>query len=232
MREVIRPGDTPIAERAAAALAAIGPAEPFAATRHPPILVIPDVLSPEFCEYLIEQFEVRGNEPSGTYRMADGQMVHDKTGQNKRRRDHHVVDQDLLQAIGGRIERRVLPEIRRAFPCPIKYVEEFKIVSYDADVGGFFRPHRVNTTAGTAHRRFAITLNLNLEGHGGGELRFPEYGYASYRPATGAAVIFSCDLLHEVTDVTAGQRYVLLSFMYDESGRQLMERLNAAHARG
>jgi len=56
-------------------------------------------------------------------------------------------------------------------------------------------------------------------------LRFPEYGQASYRPATGEAAIFSCNLLHEATDVTKGSRYVLLSFMYDESGRQIMEKM-------
>jgi len=126
----------------------------------------------------------------------------------------------------------VLPEIRRAFHCNIRYVEEFKIVRYDADPGGFFRPHRDNTSAGTAHRRFAMTLNLNAEDHEGGELRFPEYKMASYRPRTGEAAIFSCDLLHEATDVTRGSRYVLLSFMYDESGREIMDRIAASRAAG
>ncbi|MBO6783030.1 MAG: 2OG-Fe(II) oxygenase [Alphaproteobacteria bacterium] len=230
VRDVLRPGDTPIAKRAAAIVAEIGRPAAFDAPYHPPILVLPDVFSPGFCEWLIEQFETRGNEPSGTLRMSDGKMVHDTSGQNKRRRDHHVVDKDLLEAIGSRIERRVLPEIRRAFHCPIRYVEEFKIVRYDADPGGFFRPHRDNTSMGTAHRRFAMTLNLNSEGHEGGELRFPEYDMASYRPRTGEAAIFSCDLLHEATDVTKGSRYVLLSFMYDESGRQIMERYRQAKA--
>ncbi|MBT5944124.1 MAG: redoxin domain-containing protein [Rhodospirillaceae bacterium] len=224
IRSVLRPGDTPIAERAAAEIAAMDAVVPSPASLHPPILVIPEVFSPSFCEWLIEQFETRGNEPSGTLRMEEGKMVHITDGVTKRRRDHHVVDKDLLEAIGSRIERRVLPEIRNAFHSDIRFVEEFKIVRYDADVGGFFRPHRDNTTLGTAHRRFAMTLNLNTEDHEGGELRFPEYGQASYRPATGEAAIFSCNLLHEATDVTKGQRYTLLSFMYDESGRQFLER--------
>ncbi len=225
VHSVLRPGDTPIAQRASEVIAAIGKATPFPASLHPPILVLPDVFSPDFCTWLIDQFETRGNEPSGTLRVSEGKMVHDTSGQNKRRRDHHVVDKDLLDAIGSRIERRVLPEIQRAFHCPIRFVEEFKIVRYDAEPGGFFRPHRDNTTMGTAHRRFAMTLNLNTEDHEGGELRFPEYGQASYRPATGEAAIFSCNLLHEATDVTKGSRYVLLSFMYDESGRQIMEKM-------
>ena len=73
----------------------------------------------------------------------------------------------------------------------------------------------------------AMTLNLNSEEYEGGELRFPEYGNASYKPASGEAVVFSCDLLHEATDVTRGQRYVLLSFIYDDDGLKQLERYRA-----
>jgi hypothetical protein len=38
--------------------------------------------------------------------------------------------------------------------------------------GGFFRAHRDNLSPATAHRRFALTLNLN-ESYQGGQLRFP-----------------------------------------------------------
>lgn len=224
VQSVITPGYTPIAERAAAELQALQPFEPFSPGYHPPILVIPQALPRDFCDYLIEQFNERGNEASGTLRMSEGKMVHADDSSIKRRRDHHVVDQDLLEQISAYMERRVLPEIHRAFHCPIKFVEEFKIVRYDANPGGYFRPHRDNSTLGTAHRRFAMTLNLNAEDYEGGELCFPEFNNATYKPATGEAAVFSCDLLHEATDVTAGQRYVLLSFMYDESGREFLEK--------
>lgn len=224
VQSVITPGYTPIAERAAAELLALRPFEPFSPGYHPPLLVIPQALPRDFCSYLIEQFDKRGSEPSGTLRMTEGKMVHASDSTVKRRRDHHVVDPDLLEQISGYVERRVLPEIHRAFHCPIKFVEEFKIVRYDADPGGYFRPHRDNTTPGTAHRRFAMTLNLNSEDYEGGELCFPEFNNATYKPATGEAAVFSCNLMHEATDVTEGQRYVLLSFMYDEPGRQHLEK--------
>ena len=44
---------------------------------------------------------------------------------------------------------------------------------------------------------------------------FPEYGDYRYKPAAGAAVVFSCSLLHEALPVTRGQRFALLSFMRD-----------------
>lgn len=231
VQKVITPGYMPIAEHAAAELKALVPAPPYDPGYHPPILLIPQALPRDFCAYLIEQFNVRGNEPSGTFRLSEGKMVHASNTEVKQRRDHHVVDRDLLDQIGGYMERRVLPEIHRAFHCPIKYVEEFKVVRYDAEPGGYFRPHRDNTTPGTAHRRFAMTLNLNAEDYEGGELRFPEFDNATYKPATGEAAVFSCDLLHEATDVTEGHRYVLLSFMYDDAGRQVLEKYRQAMAR-
>jgi hypothetical protein len=54
----------------------------------------------------------------------------------------------------------------------------------------------------------------------GGQLRFPEYGPELYRPAPGAALVFSCSHLHEVLDVTAGRRFVLLSFLFGEKARR------------
>jgi predicted 2-oxoglutarate/Fe(II)-dependent dioxygenase YbiX len=44
---------------------------------------------------------------------------------------------------------------------------------------------------------------------------FPEYGDYRYKPATGAAVVFACSLLHEALPVTRGQRFALLSFLLD-----------------
>jgi hypothetical protein len=51
-------------------------------------------------------------------------------------------------------------------------------------------------------------------------LRRPEYGPELYRPAPGAALLFSCSHLHEVLDVTAGRRFVLLSFLFGEEARR------------
>ena len=65
----------------------------------------------------------------------------------------------------------------------------------------------------------ALTLNLN-DGYQGGQLRFPEYGPELYRPALGAALLFSCSHLHEVLEVTAGRRFVLLSFLFGEEARR------------
>ena len=141
----------------------------------------------------------------------------ERTGNDelKRRRDHVVEDERVLQRLVSTVGRRVMPEVRRAFSFPATRFEGFKIVRYGSENGGFFRAHRDNLSPATAHRRFALTLNLN-EAYEGGELRFAEYGPMTYRPAAGEALLFSCSLLHEVTDVTRGERFALLSFLFGE----------------
>jgi predicted 2-oxoglutarate/Fe(II)-dependent dioxygenase YbiX len=103
-------------------------------------------------------------------------------------------------------------------------MERYIVARYAADEGGYFRPHRDNTTKGTAHRKFAVTINLNAEEYEGGDLCFPEFGPQTYRAPTGGAVVFSCSLLHEARAVTRGRRYAFLPFLYDDDGARTRER--------
>lgn len=98
-------------------------------------------------------------------------------------------------------------------------------------MGGHFRPHRDNTTRGAAHRRFAVSINLN-DDFEGGELYFPEYGPRTYKAPAGCAVVFSTPLLHGVRQVTGGRRYAFLPFLYDESAAKIREANNAFLADG
>ncbi len=141
----------------------------------------------------------------------------------KRRRDWLVTDAKLLQQINAFIGRRVVPEIEKAFQFRVTCFERYVVACYEAANQGFFQPHRDNLAVGTAHRRFALTLNLNA-GYEGGCLRFSEYGSDLYTSAAGSAIVFSCSLLHEATPITSGQRFVLLSFLYGDADSKLRER--------
>jgi predicted 2-oxoglutarate/Fe(II)-dependent dioxygenase YbiX len=174
-----------------------------------PVLMLPRVLDAAYRDRLIGVWERAGGSETGVARA--GNDVLDTTV--KRRRDHTVDDPALLRELSSVLGRRVFPEVFKAFAFRPTRFEGFKIACYDAATGGFFRPHRDNLTPSTAHRVFALTLNLN-DDYDGGQLRFPEYGNQRYRPEAGAALVFSCAHLHEVLDVTAGRRFVLLSFLY------------------
>jgi predicted 2-oxoglutarate/Fe(II)-dependent dioxygenase YbiX len=104
-------------------------------------------------------------------------------------------------------------------------MERYIVSCYTAEDAGHFRPHRDNTTSGTAHRRFAVSVNLNSD-FDGGNLSFPEYGPRGYKVPTGGAVVFSCSLLHAVSPVTRGRRYAFLPFLYDEAAARVREANN------
>jgi predicted 2-oxoglutarate/Fe(II)-dependent dioxygenase YbiX len=91
-----------------------------------------------------------------------------------------------------------------------------RIGCYTGSRGGELHGHRDDSEPIGAHRRFATSINLNTEDYEGGELRYPEFGDQRYRPETGAAIVFSCSLLHEAMHVVSGTRYVLLAFLFGE----------------
>ena len=101
--------------------------------------------------------------------------------------DYVLQDPDTLRWLDQRIHRRVLPEILKAFQYRVTKRERFHIARYGGARGGFQHGHRDNPTPELAHRRFALSLNLNTEEYEGGALRFPEYGGQRYRAETGSA---------------------------------------------
>ncbi|HMP55850.1 MAG TPA: 2OG-Fe(II) oxygenase [Novosphingobium sp.] len=192
-----------------------------------PVLVVPDVLEADLCRRLIAHYESRGGEESGFMRAAAGKTVGLGDHSHKRRFDCQIDDESLRRAIDAAVFQRLVPMIARAFQFAATRIERHIVACYDSDGGGYFNPHRDNTTPGTAHRRFAVTLNLNTEDYEGGELAFPEFGPRLYKPATGSALVFSCSLLHRALPVTRGRRYAVLPFLYDEAGARVRE-ANAA----
>jgi len=189
-----------------------------------PVLVVPRVFEPELCRQLIRLYDADGGYDSGFMRSHDGKTISVVDHSFKRRSDCEIVDPVLREVLLDRMRRRLIPQITRAFHYQPTRIERWMVCCYDAAEGGFFRPHRDNTTAGTAHRVFACTINLNASDYEGGDLRFPEYGSRTYRAPTGGAVIFSCALLHEATPVTRGRRYAFVPFFYDEEKAKLRER--------
>jgi len=173
------------------------------------------VLSRADCRALIARWHEMGNAPGKVTSLVKGEQVERVYESLKKRRDHRLNDPVVLRPLLALIARRLGPELDKAFHYRAFKFDRVLIACYDAERGDYFRRHRDNQTPGTATRRFALTLNLNSEEHEGGELIFPEYGDYRYKPATGAAVLFSCSLLHEALPVTAGQRFALLSFLRD-----------------
>lgn len=199
------------------------PAAECPAAGQAPILVVPRIFEPDLCQRLIEFFDSNGGEDSGFMREVNGKTVLVSDPIFKRRRDQEITDEPLRNAAMYRIHDRLMPEIYKAYQFKATRIERHIVACYDSENGGHFSPHRDNTTKGTAHRQFAVSLNLNTGAYEGGKLRFPEFGRHTYEAPAGGAVVFSCSLLHEATPVTAGRRYAYLPFLYDDMSAKIRE---------
>jgi predicted 2-oxoglutarate/Fe(II)-dependent dioxygenase YbiX len=189
-----------------------------------PVAIVDHVFDPGLCARLLEYYSANETRASGIMIEKEGLLVevHDEAA--KRRRDCELRDAALSAEINGCINRVLRPAIVKAFSFDVTRIERHVIGCYDALDGGHFGPHRDNTSKGTAHRRFACTINLNAEEYEGGNLVFPEYGDTAYRARTGSAIVFSCALLHQALPVTKGRRFAFLPFLYDEAAAAIREK--------
>jgi len=204
-----------------ACIAALPPPGRFAGVElQAPVLYLPRVFEPDFCARLIALYDAHGGEISGFMRQIDGKTVGLHDTSHKSRRDVTIDDPTLIATLQGRILRRVVPEIAKVHQFTVTRMERYLVARYAADEGGHFAAHRDNTTLGTAHRRFAVSVNLN-DDFDGGEVSFPEYGSRGFKAPPGGAVVFSCSLLHAVSKVTRGSRYAFLPFLYDDAAAAL-----------
>lgn len=190
-----------------------------------PVLYLPGVFEPEICATLIGKYRDHGGAESGFMREREGKTVMEIDHRHKRRRDCIIEDEALRATLQERVRRRIVPEIAKAFQFHVTRMERYLVGCYRAEDSGHFRAHRDNTTKGTAHRRFAVSVNLN-DDYDGGLLSFPEFASPPFKPPAGGAVVFSCSLLHTASPVTRGERFAFLPFLYDDAAAELRERNN------
>lgn len=183
---------------------------------HAPILVVPNVLSPEECGNLIQSVEtdtpfmVRKPQPgeiAGNYKIP----VYEHNRQD--RVDLIIKDHNTLQLLDERIFGRITPMIKKSFAFDVTRREDLHIARYFGPREGITMGHRDNVDPPGAHRRFALSISLNDEYEGGG-IAFKEFSPQGYRVPAGSAMVFSSSLLHEVQETTAGVRYNLISHFF------------------
>ncbi len=178
------------------------------ATPMAPVLVLPRVFEPDFCTQLIRLWGKGDHGDSGVssrYGNVDMSTL-------KRTEDYTIVEPMMQKAVSDRLAYRIGPELTKVFAFDRQFTfDSHVILSYSAEGQHFFAAHRDNSAPTTADRAFAVSLNLN-DDFAGGELTFPEYSGVRVSPPAGAAAVFSCSLLHKVSPVTQGRRYVLTTF--------------------
>jgi predicted 2-oxoglutarate/Fe(II)-dependent dioxygenase YbiX/peroxiredoxin len=185
---------------------------------HAPVLHVPNVLTARECQQVIASFESANEflvrpphkgEVAGNYKVP----VYEHNRQD--RVDQLVRDKQMLEFLDQRIWGRITPMIQKAFAFNVTRREELHIARYEGARSGHHMGHRDNSAAGGFHRRFALSLALN-DDYDGGELTFNEFSPHGYRPSRGTALVFSSSLLHEVSEITSGRRYNLVSNLFNE----------------
>lgn len=177
-----------------------------------PVLKIRSALSPDFCKELIHYHQDSENKiqgRAGLYSPVINTAV--------KRAVHVNAGRELCQAIDRAFIFSLLPAVERVYNYRITHRVSYKIRCYSSSDQGFFAAHRDNTDVGSLFRKFALSVCLN-EGWQGGGLCFPEYSSEPVSLATGDALVFPVSLMHGVEPIKSGERYVLLSFMYDIKG--------------
>ncbi len=187
-----------------------------------PVLIVPELFDDAMCRRIISYWQEGEKIKDGVATLSNAESNIERQD-FKRRADVPIKDMTFQNEIIQLMERRVLPEMKKAFGFVPAHCEMFRIGCYDSADGGYFRRHRDNTTTRTQFRRYAMTVNLNTGEYEGGQLTFPEYGNAAYAPDKGGAVIFSCSLLHEAAEVTSGRRFGVFTFMYDQEGYRMQQ---------
>ena len=187
-----------------------------------PALLVPDVLEPELCRAVIAYWDAGEKERN---RVVTSQGAGMESDGLKRRIDVWLDNGALAATLHDRICRRVVPALDKAYNFKVANYQKLRIGCYDSADAGAFGKHRDNSTELSAHRQFAMSLNLNTSEYEGGKLWFPEYGRQLYDIAAGGAVVFSCSLLHEALPVISGRRFGIFGFFFDAASAEADDRL-------
>lgn len=178
---------------------------------YPPILIVPDVITQEFANELIE------------YLDKNIDKAHKDNSGNKSR-NHILPDKKISDKLDDKLCKSLFPEIYKTYYHTITHRECWKICRYIGEDKGKFNPHR-DTIYPYQHRRYAMSLILNDSYEGGG-IRFPEYSDEVIQAPKYSAVIFPGTLYHEVKQIEKGTRYVIISFLFTENENKKKKVLN------
>ena len=190
---------------------------------HYDLLPAPNFLDDGRCEEIIREASASASNRALVYGRGESGHVYDRVRRASRL--------ELPPAITEFVTRRLLEHketIERHFSISLNACEEPQFLRYD--LGDFFVPHQDGNTGllrltSDAERKISVVIFLNRQSddadagtYSGGSLKFSDY--RAQQPFSefelpvrrGMLVAFRAELTHEVTPVTRGQRYSIVSW--------------------
>jgi predicted 2-oxoglutarate/Fe(II)-dependent dioxygenase YbiX len=183
----------------------------------------PNFLDDFTCRQLIQEADASSADAASVYGQSDGGQVNDRVRKAKRLKMAATTTELVKQKL---IEHQ--KTIEEQFSIPLNNCEEPQFLRYD--VGDFFVAHQDGNTGlvrltSDAERRVSTIILLNPQSetplsdtYSGGSLKFsdyraePQYGEFELPIEAGTLVAFRSELTHEVTPITHGHRYSIVSW--------------------
>lgn len=175
----------------------------------------PGFLSRGACAELLQELEASQAAAAALYGTREAGVIDPSTRSTMR----VVPSADLAQRLHGMLAALVEP-LSAQFAVPLSSFEEPQILRYRP--GDFFVAHQDGNTGlmnseREQRRKVSLVLFVN-EGYGGGELVFSEWhparphGRYAVPAEAGLLAAFPAEATHEVTPVTHGHRYTIVSW--------------------
>ncbi|AII17171.1 2OG-Fe(II) oxygenase [Aureococcus anophagefferens virus] len=138
----------------------------------------------------------------------------------KNRKDLYIKTPNVLRYIDDIVYDKLYDEVKNTFGKRIDFRESWKIGFYNSVEKGFYNLH-TDDSRETKYRTISMVSALsNPDDYEGGVLRFPNLN-KEFKLKKGSVIVFDSSLMHGVTEVTSGERKVLISFFFDEIGAEL-----------
>jgi len=187
------------------------------------LLLSPNFFDARACQQIIEEGEASESKPATVYGYGDLGSVDDRVRKSSRL----MLTSTTMEFLNHRLKEHK-KKIEQHFSVSLNDYEEPQFLRYD--VGDFFVAHQDGNTGllrltSDAERKVSVVIFLNSQkadpdpaSYCGGSLKFSDYRMESqYRefelPADpGTLVAFRSELTHEVTPVTHGKRYSIVSW--------------------
>ena len=175
------------------------------------------------CQSIIEETRLKPAAAATVYGRSDAGAVDERVRKSSRL----TPSSTTVELVKSRL-LEYKPHVEQHFGTSLHDVEELQFLRYE--VGDFFVAHQDGNTGmirldTEADRKVSIVIFLNEQTEGpsagtysGGFLKFSDYRAAPGErefPLSGEAgmlVAFRAELTHEVTPVTAGERYSIVSW--------------------
>lgn len=155
----------------------------------------------------------------------DGQVGNRVNLNQKKRKDIFIKNSRYIEFLDHNVFEEINESINDIFNIKIKYRELWKVGYYNGKENSFYNIH-TDDAGDTKYRKLSLVLMLSDKNdYEGGELYFPNLNI-NLKLEKGSLIIFNSELLHGVKEVTSGERYTLISFMFDNNGKQIKEKLN------